>query len=84
MHQSLDHLDSPDAETAALRDRIRRALACDLQLPEQHPAVTATMRTLAAAAEQHAVRVAPAPVAVAATLDTWWCVVAHTRALTAR
>jgi hypothetical protein len=87
MHQTIDLLesDSPDAEVAALRQRIRRALASDLHLPEQHPSVTATMSILAVAADQYAASTKTAPErAAATTLDTWWCIVAHTHALTAR
>ncbi len=84
MHQSLDHLDSTAAESAAVRQQIRQALACDLQLPERDPSTTAMMNTLTIAAEKHAVRVAPAPIATAAPLDTRWCVIARAHVLTAR
>lgn len=93
MHQSFDHL--PPAETpAGLYQAMRRALARDLNLPERHAAVTATLTALAAVSQQRAAalsarsrpvrragkRAAPA----AATLDTWWCIVAHAHALTAK
>lgn len=84
MHQSLDHIDSVAAESAALRPRIRQALACDLQFLKQHPAASAKMHTLTVAAEKHALRCAPAPIATAATLDKWCRVIARAYVLTAR
>ncbi len=68
MHPSLDHDESPDAETVALRQRIRFTLARDLNLPVAHAAGPAT---------------APHP-ADHATPDTCWRIVAHTHALSAR
>ena len=84
MHQSPDHLDPAAVESVAVRQWIRHGLACALPSPEQPPAVTATMSGYAVAAGQRAVRVAPAPIEAAATLDTGWCVIAHAHVLTAR
>lgn len=77
MHQKIFPDDLPDAETTALRQRLRHALARDLNLPERDPAVSATMKTFSVAA-------AATPDAAGATLDTWWCIVAHTHALVSR
>jgi hypothetical protein len=73
------------SDTTSLRQRLRRALANDLQLPEKDPAITATMKALALVARQHAsTATTRRPVTTHATLDSWWKIVAHTRALSSR
>lgn len=85
MHQPILESDLPPrAETAALRQRIRRALASDLQLPEKDPAVTATIKALTLVARQQAAFPMTRRAAAHTTLDTWWRIVAHTHALSRR
>jgi hypothetical protein len=81
MHQSLESDTLSDLETFALRRRLRRALASDLNLPEDHQVVRATLVSFAFVETQRVSSAAPAP---AATIDTWWCIVAHTHAMTTR
>ena len=77
MHQSLD---DDHHNTEALRQRMRRALANDLNLPEQHVAVTATLKTISVTARTQ-VSVFTSAADTTATLDTWWSIVAHTHAI---
>ena len=83
MHQPIENEILPAAE-ARLRQSLRQALARDLNLPEQHPAVIATLVTLSKLDRLHATETAPISANADATLDAWWCVVAHTHALTAK
>ena len=80
MHQPLD---DNHHNTDALRQRMRRALANDLNLPEQHVAVTATLKTFSVTARAQVSVVTTADDATA-TLDTWWSIVAHTHAIAAK
>ena len=83
MHQPIEPEILPEAEVR-LRQSVRQALARDLNLPEQHPAVIATLVTLAKLDRVHAAQAAPVSANADATLDAWWCVVAHTHALTTK
>lgn len=78
MHQSFDPERSNDADAA-----LRHALARDLNLPEQHAAVTATLTAFASIACERAAQSRTSSQSPA-TPDTWWLLVAHTRALVAR
>ena len=81
MHQSLEHDCPPDAD-ATLRLTLRQALARDLNVSEHHAAVSATLRAFATIGHSSIATVKPAT--PTATIDTWWCIVAHTHALTAK
>jgi hypothetical protein len=83
MHQSIEHEITSDAG-AGLRQSFRQALARDLNLPEHHPTVVATLATLSNLDRLHATRIAPISANTETTLDAWWCVVAHTHALTTK
>ena len=83
MHQPIEHKITSNAEVG-LRQSFRQALARDLNLPEQHPAVIATLSTLSNLDRLHATRIAPISASTETTLDAWWCVVAHTQALTTK
>lgn len=85
MHQAFDTELSLDTgnHNVALRQTLRRALACDLHLPEEHVAVAATMAALSAVSlKQQTLVVESEPVAAepddleAVSLETWCCVVA--------
>ena len=83
MHQPIEHEILTDAQVG-LRQSFRQALARDLNLPEQHPVVIATLVTLWNPDPLHATKIAPISASTETTLDTWWCFVAHTHALTTK